>query len=48
MPIVSMYPQGSRKQAVYQNKNKLLAGKGEKAIKILDFAGGDFSKGEGL
>ena len=47
MPIMAMHAQkvGGKKN-IFQNKNPLLRIKGESTIKILDWAGGNFSKGE--
>lgn len=40
MPIISMYPEGRVKKAIYTRKNPLLDKRGEIAISVLDKAGG--------
>lgn len=47
VPIVTMYSQSKSKGDPVSRKNPLLKFSGEKAISILDFAGGDMSKIKG-
>lgn len=46
MPIMAMHAEGVGKRPVFQFKNKLIDKSGEAVIKTLDWAGGNFSKGE--
>ena len=46
MPIVTMYPGGHGVKSIFEQKNPLLAKKGEALIKTLNTAGGEFAKKE--